>query len=830
MKALIFSLAALKRDWRSGEIRLIAAALIIAVSAVTTVNFFVNRLHQAMEIEAGTVLGADLVIESRSPIPENLKHKAQTLGLETARTLSFRSMIPAGDRLQLAEVKAVEGHYPLRGDLMVGETPLVPPATTREIPAPGTAWIDSQLAQTLNQAVGSKIELGQLSLMVGKILLQEPDRGNQLFTIAPRLLMNLEDVERTGLLLPGSQIYYRLLLAGTHQELLRYKEWAKDHIPENAQMVSVGDNRPELQATLRQANQFLTLAALTSVFLAGIAIAIAARRYATRHQDNSAIMRCLGATQRFILQTYTLIMLWLGLITSLMGCLVAWLAQSLLAYLGSQFFGNLPPASLWPFFVGILTGLVALLGFALPPLIQLKEVPPARVLRHDREISHQRTYIIYLGALIAAVTLMPWQSGETSLTLYVLGGSVFTALILATCSWLLIKGLKLLRSQVGIAWRYGFASVARRAGNSIVQTIALGLGIMVMLLLTTVRSDLLARWQASLPQNAPNHFAVNIQPSQVKAVEAFFTQHHQVTSQLYPNINGRLIAINHTPIEAIHYSDRRAQNLVKHEFHLTWSHDLQADNRIIAGHWWSTQETSTEQFSVELGLAQTLGIHLGDFLTFQTVSKRIIAKVTSLRAVEWSSFNPNFFVIGSPQLLGDQPSTYLTSFYLPEEKKPLLTTLVQAFPSITILDVAALMQQIRTVIDRVTLAVEFIFIFTVAAGLTVLLAAIQSTNDERLYESAVFRTLGANKGTILRALVAEFISLGAIAGAVAAIGAMAIGYLLTHHVLHMDFHFNGWLLVFGLLAGSLGVSIAGVLGTRSVLQISPSQTLRNTYI
>jgi putative ABC transport system permease protein len=359
-----------------------------------------------------------------------------------------------------------------------------------------------------------------------------------------------------------------------------------------------------------------------------------------------------------------------------------------------------------------------------------------------------------------------------------------------------------------------------------VQTIALGLGIMVMLLLTVVRSDLLANWQANLSPDAPNHFVINIQPDQVKAVEAFFAKHDQPTPRLYPNIHGRLIAINNTPIDAMHYSDHRAQQLAKHEFHLTWANELQADNRIIAGHWWSSQETETAQFSVEADLAQTLGIQLGDSLTFQVANQKIKATVTSLRAVEWNSFNPNFFVIASPGLLDNYPGTYLTSFYLPEGRKPLLAALVREFPSITILDVAALLRQIRTIIDQVTLAVEFIFTFTVAAGVVVLFAAIQSTNDERLYESAVFRALGASKGTILRALMAEFISLGAVAGTVAAMGAIAIGYLLAERVLHTDFHFNGWLLIFGFLAGSLGVSIAGLLGTRSVLRIPPFQTLR----
>ncbi|ADJ29447.1 ABC transporter permease [Nitrosococcus watsonii] len=827
MKILAFSLATLKRDWRSGEIRLIAMALIIAVSAVTTVNFFVERLRQAMETEAGTVLGGDLVVESREPLPETFITQAHTLGLKTSQTVSFRSMVPAGDRLQLTEIKAVEENYPLRGQLMVGEDPFTEPGVTKQTPSPGTVWMDPQLTQTLQRTVGDDIDLGQLRLVIDKLLFLEPDRGAQVFNIAPRLLINFKDVKRTDLLLPGSQARYRLLLAGPYRDILSYKHWAKVHAPDNVQVMGVRDGRPELRTALQRADQFLTLAALTSVFLAGVAIAIAARRYADRHQDNCAIMRCLGATQGWIIQTYAMTMLWLGLITSLLGCLVAWLAQSVLAYLMIQLFqSELPPASLLPLLTGTLTGLIALLGFALPPLMRLKDVPPSRVLHRDRESAQQGGYRVYVGALIAIAALIPWQSGEITLTLYVLGGSLLTVAVLATCSWLLINGLKLLRPRVGVAWRYGFASLARRAGSSIVQTIALGLGIMVMLLLTVVRSDLLANWQANLPPDAPNHFVINIQPDQVEDMQTFFAEQGQPVPRLYPNIHGRLIAINETPITEKDYRDPRAQRLSQREFHLTWAAKFQTDNHIVAGDWWSSQPSPPPQFSVEVDLAETLGIKLGDSLTFQVADKKIEAPVSSLRTIEWNSFNPNFFVMASPGLLDDSPGTYLTSFYLPEGNNALPTALVKQFPSVTILDVKALMAQIRTIIDRVTLAVEFIFIFTVAAGLVVLFAAIQSTNDERRHESAVFRTLGASRGTIVRGLAAEFLSLGAVAGTVAAIGALAIGYVLAERVLHTGFQFNGWLLILGLLAGSLGVSLAGLLGTRSVLQVPPSQTLR----
>jgi putative ABC transport system permease protein len=829
MKSLVFSLTNLKRDWRSGEIRLIAIALIIAVSAVTTVSFFVDRLRQAMEAEAGTILGGDLSIESHHPLPEMALTKAHALGLQTTRTLSFRSMVSVGDRLQLVEVKAVEENYPLRGHLKIAEDPFGQSASTKQIPTPGTVWPDQRLLQMLDQSLGDAIALGQSRLTLAKVLLDEPDRGNQLFNIAPRLLMNLKDVESTGLLAPGSRAHYRLLLAGTRQDIEAYGRWVKENLAETIQVKGAREGRPELRTALQRADQFLTLAALTSVFLAGIAIAIAAKRYAERHQDNCAIMRCLGATQGTIIRIYAFTLFWLGLLTSFIGCAIAWFAQSGLAGLSSQILGGeLPPASLLPLVSGILTGLVTLLGFALPPLIGLKDVPPMRTLHRNAVILPRHTYGIYIGAVIAIAALLPWQAGETALTLYVLGGSLIAALILIFLAWLfiLISGLKLLQSRVGVAWRYGFANLARRQGSTLIQSLALGLGIMVMLLLTLVRSDLLTTWQANLPADAPNHFALNIQPNEVAAVRAFFAKQGQPVPRLYPNVHGRLIAINDTPIAAKHYDNHRAQHLAKHEFHLAWARELQADNQIVAGRWWPSAEPVQPQFSVETGVAETLGIKVGDTLTFRIATQTVTAPVASLRAVAWDSFNPNFFVMASPGLLEDYPATYLTGFYLPGEEKSLLTALGKEFPGITFLDVAALMQQIRAIINRVTLAIELIFAFTVTAGLVVLFATLQATHEERLHESAVFRTLGASRGTIVRGLAAEFLYLRAIAGTVAAIGALLIGYLVAERVLHISFHFNGWLLIAGLLAGGLGVSIAGLLGTRSVLQTPPLQTLR----
>jgi putative ABC transport system permease protein len=830
MKALGFSLLTLKRDWCAGELRLMVMALILAVGAVTAVSFFTDRVRQAMAIQGGAMLAADLVVDSINPIPASLLAKAQALDLKTAHTVLLHSMVIRGEQLQLAEVKAVSSAYPLRGRLAIGEGPFDPPRETEQIPAAGTVWLDASMLQALKLSPGQPITLGTAEFTVAKVLLFEPDRGGDLFHIAPRLMMNLEDLPATGLLSPGSRVRHRLLLAGSRDAIETYRQWVNQHFQEKLQLISVREARPELRAALDHGDKFLGLAALSSVLLAGVAIATAARRFATRHLDHCAIMRCLGATQGFIVRVYALTMLWLGLITCLLGCLMGLIAQQVLAgLLAGLIVGDLPAPSLLPVVTGTLTGLIALLGFALPPLIQLKNVSPARVLRRDLGNDHTPAAAIYISAIVAIALLVSWHAGEVRLTLYVLGGSVATVGILAIAAWILVNSLSFLRSRVGVAWRYGFANVARRAQSSIVQTVALGLGIMALLLLSLVRADLLKSWQAKLPEEAPNHFVINIQPEEVAAIREFFKAKGINPTGLYPIVHGRLVAINEEPVDPAHYEEPRAQRLARREFHLTWMTRLQADNRIVAGRWWPPETTDSDQFSIENDIAEILGIALYDTLSFQVLDQKVAAKVTSIRTVDWNTFNPNFFVIAPPGLLDRYPATYITSFFLGEQQKSILIELSRSFPSITVLDVTALMQQLRTIMDRVAWAVEFIFGFTLAAGLLVLFAATQATHDERLHDSAVLRTLGASRSTLIRGLAAEFLSLGIVAGLLAAVGATAIGYVLASQVFTIDFQFNPWLFGLGLGVGGIGIGIAGLVGTWPVLRLPPVHILRRFW-
>jgi len=823
------ALRALNRDWRGGELRVLAAALVIAVASVAAVGFFTDRIQVAMERKSSELLGADLVVVSPDPVNQILTQEANERGLATTATLSLRSVVLAGEETSLAEVKAASRGYPLRGSLQVSERPFGPAQETRAIPAPGSVWLDERLLQALKLAVGGRLELGVSTLTVEKVLAYEPDRGGDLFSIAPRLLMNLADLPATALVQPGSRVEYRLLVSGETAAIDTYRAWAQTRLAPGEQVQGVRDARPELRVALERAQRFLGLAALISVILAGVGIAIAARRFAARHWDSVAIMRCVGATQAVVLRLFVFELLWLALLAGSAGVLVGYVAQEGLSLILGTLAGNgeLPLPSWRPLAPALATGLLTLLGFGLPPLLRLRDVPPLRVLRRDVGPLNQRALMLYGPAIGAVAVLLLWQAGDTKLAIYVFAGVLATLLALSAAAWGLVKGLTLLRGRVGVAWRFGLANISRRSSGSAVQVVALGLGIMVLLVLTLVRNDLLASWRATLPPDAPNHFLINIQTEEVHGVQDFLKQQGLGDHiPFFPMVRGRLTAINERPVHPENYDNARAQRLVEREFNLSWAATLQDDNRIVAGHWWREEKHGHPQLSVEQGLAKELGITLNDTLRFQIAGQSIQATVANLRSVEWDSFRANFFVLFPPGVIEDYPATWITSFHIGKAQKPLLAELVRAYPSVTVLDVDAIMTKVREIIDRVVLAVEYVFLFTLLAGLVVLYAAIQATQDERLFESAILRTLGANKGVILKSLLAEFAVLGLLAGLLAALAATLLGHALATYVFEFPYRASPLLWLLGSGAGLVGVGAAGLLGARSVLKRPPLQSLR----
>ncbi len=826
MKALTLGLAQLRRDWRAGELRLVAAALLLAVGSVSTVAFFVDRVRNAMERQASGLLAADLAIQSSYPVAPAIERRARALGLATAHTLGFRSVVMKGERMQLVEVKAVDERYPLRGALEASDTPFGAAFKVRAGPRPGTLWADSQLIQVLDLERGDELELGTLRLTTERVLVVEPDRGGQLFQIAPRLLINLADIPATGLVTPGSRVAYRLLVAGDPPRIAELRAWVEQTASDHVRIIGIKDARRELRSAFERAEQFLALAALITVILAGLAIASSARRFTQRHLDNAAMMRCLGASQGLILGVFLCELAAVGLTVSLFAASLGLLGQHALGLLLADLVPrDLPPPSLQPLFTGTLAGITALLGFALPPLMALKRVPPSRVLRHERDSTPRSSGTLYLSAVLAIVLLAPWGVGERHVTLYVLAGTAATLAVLTGAAWLLVKALARLRGRVGVAWRFGLANIARRSRDSVLQVATIGLGIMVMLLLHIVKDDLMRDWRGSLAPQAPNHFIVNIQPQETAAFKAYLRQHGLNAVRLYPMVRGRLIRVNAGAVQADRYRDPETRRLAERDFNLSWAEQPKPDNRIVAGRWWGRRRAA-EQFSVEQGIAESLGIRLGDRLTFRIAERSVSGEVTSLRSVDWESFTVNFFVVSPPELLAGSPPTYITSFFLSDRDKSLLAPLVRRFPSITVVDVAALMDNVRTIMDRAVLAVEMVSLFTLGAGVLVLIASIHASRDERRTEGALLRALGAKQTTIVKGHATEFLCLGLLAGLLAALGAITVGFVLAHSVFDVDYGLSPALIPLGIALGGAGVVVIGVWGTAGVLRHPPIEVLR----
>lgn len=819
------AILALRRDAAAGELRLLAAALLIAVASMSSVAFFVDRVRATLAQEAHQLLAADLVLLSNDPIDAEHIALARELELTQALTASFNTVAVAGEKLELSEVKAVAENYPLRGRLEIAAAPFASANEYHSGPPPGTVWVDERLLQVLQVAVGDRINLGSSSFTIGGIVTLEPDRASALFSLAPRIIMSYEDLAATGLVLPGSRVQYALLLAGTGAQVSAFQDQV--HLGTGQRLRGIDDTRPEVNRALERAEQFLSLAALTSVLVAGIAIALAARRFAARHFDTCAIMRSFGASQFQIVGIFGLEILLLGLVSCLAGAALGYAAHwLLLEILSGVVTGTLAEPTFAPFREALLTGLIAILGFALPPLLGLWTISPARILRRDLGPGIRGHYLLYVAAIAAIIAIAPWGSGNKTVTTLALGGSLLCSAVLAIAATLLVLSLRRLRHGFGISWRYGLASISRHAGASVVQTTAIGLGVMIMLLLTVVRNELLDGWRGSLPESAPNHFLINIQPDQVSALREFLGDRGIEQPEIYPMIRARLVEINGQSVEPGSYPDPESRRMVQREFNLSFSTELGADNRVVAGTWLGEAPGQPEQFSLEQGIASNLGVGVGDELAFQVADQRYRGKVTSLREVDWDSFNANFFVIGAPGLLTDLPATYITSFYLPTAERGWLPELVAAFPSVTVIDIDALMRQVRSIMDRVSLAVELVFGFTLLAGLLVLWAAIQTTQDERRYDAAILKSLGASHGLLRRAAIVELATLGAVAGAIAALGAGAVAMVLARWVFQIEYTAEFWLLGYGVVMSTGFVLIGGYLALRRALVQTPISLLR----
>lgn len=818
------ALRAFRRDIGDRHFIVIGAAVVIAVASVTAVDMFTDRVRSALARQSSALLAADLAVIANDPLPADYAQAARAGGLEVTPTVSMRSVVTAGDALQLVELKAVAAGYPLRGEMLVADEAFAVARPATGIPRRGTVWVESRLLSLVGIDVGEPVAVGAQTLTVAAILVLEPDRGGDLFNIAPRLMMNAADLPATGLIAPGSRVRYGLLVAGEQRAVDEFQESIE--LQAGQRLLSPKTARPEIRSALRRAEQYLGLATLTTIMLAGVAIALAARSFAAQHKDTVALLRTLGASRRYVLAHFTLEILLLGVVAAAVGAGFGSAAQEFIARsMAGWLQTELPPPALGTAVRAAATALVALTGFALPPLLNLRNVPPVRVLRSDADASATSPFSIVAYALAAGIFVAPWGNGDPLITGWALIGMGIGLAALVLTALILIRVIAGLRARNGLVWRFGVANVARRGVLTIVQIAALGLSLLALLVLSIIRNDLLDSWVASLPPDAPNQFLINIQPADVAGLRNFFRERQLPSPAFYPMIRGRLTGLNGAPVGPESYPDPRARRLAEREFNLSFAAELKPYNKLVAGRWW-TDTAEKAEFSVEQDIAQTLGIALGDTLTYQVAEREVSGLVTNLRAVQWDSMRVNFFVEAPPALLADYPATYITSFRLDAGNYPVLKDLVAAYPSVTVIDVAALVDHVRTIMDRSAATIEFVFAFTLLAGILVLVAAVQATQDERIFESALLKTFGASRMLTLRIMGAEFCAIGAIAGAVAGVIALFSAWLVATRVLELDYHPDPSVILVGILAGVLSVGLVGSFAVASALRRPAAVVLR----
>jgi putative ABC transport system permease protein len=819
MNLLRLSLNLLRRDLRAGEWRVLLISLVLAVASVATVGLFADRVRLTLQREATSLIGADLRISSTRPLPQAYREAAQQRGLRVIGSDAFPSMVAGKNENLLADIMSVEQGYPLRGKIIIDDgAQHVIRNQNSNIPERGTLWADERLMQRLGLQLGDEVGIGMLHLRVAARVVRFVDQSVGFASFAPRVIVNAKDLPGSGLIQEGSRIGYRLMVAGDAKQVADLRTWLQNRLTVGQKLEDVGDARPEIRSALDRAEHFLGLAALTAVILAGVALALASRHFISRHLDSCAMMRCLGADQSQVLRIFLYQFLLLGACAVLLGELLGYIAQAaLVESIASMREAGLPPPGWTPMWQAAASGIALLLGFAFLPLWQLKSVSPLRVIRRELGAPEAGAWLLYISGGAVLCGLFLWQAGSLKLGLTVLGGLLAGLLLFGMLAWLMVRALGRFGSHV-------FSNLARHARSNAVLIVALSLGGMALLLLTFVRADLMDSWRSRLPPDAPNRFIVNIQPGQRAAVLGFFAMHKLSPPELFPMVRGRLVEINHHPVSGDDYPDPRARALAERETNLSWLDHLPGGNELVQGKWFARGDKSV--LSVEEGIAKTLGIHMGDTLTYDVAGSRFSARVVNLRKVEWDSMQVNFFVVAAPGMLENFPASYITSFHLPPEHAQAANALIRRFPNLLLIDVEAMIEQVRHIMDQISQTMSAVFTFTLLSGVAVLYAALLATQDERVHEAAILRTLGADSRYLRRLHLGEFAVLGLLSGLFAAGGAVLLGWTLARFVLDIPYRTGIAIWLSGGLGGMAVVMLAGWLGTRRLTKLPPLAILR----
>lgn len=826
MNRLNLALRLLKRDARSGELTLLVLALIIAVSSSTAISLFADRMHRTMNTQAAEFLAADLVIRSSELIPAEWHDKARELGLKQARTAEFSTVLIENDELLLVGVKAVSQMYPLRGELKTTQADYSVETTRSNGPKAGEVWLDTRVLATLKLAIGDQLMVGEQPLRVSEMITYEPDKRGDLYSLSPRVMMSDADLQATQILQPGSHIHYFFQFSGNAAALNDFNVWVKPLLLPSQRLMDVQEDRPELGSALSRAERYLGLSSIIVILIAGVAIAMSARRYSERHFNATAILRCLGCKQNDILVLFLYQFFILGVLACSIGSLIGWATQEVLFELLRELLpAKVAAPSLIAVMLGFMTGFAILIGFALPPLLRLKKVSPLRVLRRELEPLSNSAWLVYGLALLLISGLIWRYTQDYKLMLVIIGGGLATTLLSGILLMGLLKQLRKLLPHVSLSYRLGLQGVLRTPVASVTQILAFSITLLAMLLSFTVRNDLIQDWQQQLPDNAPNHFAMNILPDQVAAFGQQLEQQTMGAAQFYPVVRGRLVGINDVPVQRIVSKDSQGERATHRDLSLTWGNSLPSDNKTVAGEWTGAKQG---EVSIESKLAESLQVILGDKLTFSIGSEQLETVVTHIRSVQWDTMKPNFYMVFGDGTLDNYPATYITSFYLAEENKKVLNTLVKQFPSMTLLEVDALLKQFKTILTQLTAAVNYLLYFALLAGFTVLFASVYSTLDNRINEGALMRTLGANRSLLNQAHCVEFSLIGVMSGLIAVLMFELVSFGLYRFVLHLDFQINIWLCLLTPLVSVACVVAAGLWGVKDVANKPPMWVLRDS--
>ena len=823
------ALRLLWRDWRAGELTLLLASLVIAIGTVTTITLFVDRLQQALIQESASFLGADRVVSGADPLDPALVQQARDIGLQTTETLEFFSMVFAEERAQFASVKAVAPGYPLRGKLIASNEPFINGFPVESGPEPGTVWLESRLMPALDIKVGDALDVGVATFTVSRVLIKEPDRGGGFMGAGPRVMMNLADVPLTEVVQPGSRLTYRYLFAGEFEVVEEYANWIKPQLGRDFRLMGVRQGTQGVGNALERGERFLLLGGLLGVILAGIAIALSAYRYSNRHFDHVAILKTLGATPARIDMLFATVFVILGGAAVLAGSAIGWVAQLGIVRILEPFIPiALPAPGFRPLVIGGVTGFVCLIAFALPPILKLRATAPSRVIRREIDGELVADGLTYLFAVGGSFGLMWWYSEDWKLTLLIFGGCIVALGGLGSVAYLLLRSGRVLGMQAGSVWRLALAGMQRRGQQNTMQILVFGLAIMLLLILILVRTALIEEWQAQIPENAPNHFVINVSPEDVEPIREMFVDQNIQAQPLYPMIRGRITEVNGVEARGRDRSRRRDAPAPRTSSsrNLTWADAVPPDNVITDGEWWDASYRGPALVSLEKDLAESNNLKVGDELTFNIQGSDLKAEVANIRTVHWDNMQPNFYIIFSPRALENFPSTFMTSFHLEQGRKLFLNQFLNRFPTLTVIEVDMIIRQIQTIIEQVTLAIELVLGLILISGGMVLLASIQASMDERFQQHAVLRTLGASRKLVLGSLSVEFCALGFFAGVLATFGSELTVFGLETQIFEIDYTAHPWLWVVGPAIGILLIGSVGTFATRRVVNSPPTTVLR----